>query len=137
MTMEYKKILLTFDTPKEISLDQTSRLLYYLNNTYKILYFTQQKRNVNLDYVNLIKLKKGEELKLAVIKKTSPFQIEILIPLLVGALTIPKTFLETLRIIRDWDLDRERKKLENEKLRWEIQKMKRLEDFKIINVEEK
>ncbi len=135
--MEYKKILLTFDTPKEISLDQTSRLLYYLNNTYKILYFTQQKRNVNLDYVNLIKLKKGEELKLAVIKKTSPFQIEILIPLLVGALTIPKTFLETLRIIRDWDLDRERKKLENEKLRWEIQKMKRLEDFKIINVEEK
>lgn len=84
-------------------------------------------------------------LKIKRIKKESPIQFEILIPLIAGAIAIPKSFVELLKIIRDWNLDKEKKRLENENLRLNNQRLKnelfkeankllKIEDIKIIKI---
>jgi len=68
-------------------------------------------------------LKEDELLKVYYLKQESPIEIGIIIS---AALALPlaaKAFVELLRIIRDWTLDREYKILRNEQLRLEVDRL--------------
>lgn len=66
------------------------------------------------------RLPRGLELKLGLISKQSPLTIELIVGTAGGLLLAAKTFAEILHLIRDWSLEREKKKLENLQHRIEI-----------------
>lgn len=141
---EYKKIEIICRTPKELSVDELGRFFYYLNNIYKILYFGAKNRTIDHRFIHLKKLPKEERLKVSIIKKSSPLQFEILIPLIITSFpSYALLFLEIIKLIRGMESSKEIKSKinnissQNEKLQREIEKLNRLKEIKIIEVKEK
>lgn len=75
-------------------------------------------------------------LRIASLSKESPIQIELVLGIAAVMLATAKTFVELLKLIRDWRLDRESKELQNEKLRAEIAKILENVDMKKVSPEE-
>jgi hypothetical protein len=141
---EHIKLKIICETPLNLSVDELSRFLYYFNNLYKIIYFSE---NGEVDsFYNLKGIKDEDKLRILVITKESPLIFVALIPLLAESAKLFKEFLEIIKIIRDWDLDRELKEtyIEKEKLEikklelliTELEKITRLKEIKIKEVEE-
>ena len=87
------------------------------------------------------KLNDKERLRTSVIRKESPFEFIILIPLIFGGVSAAKKFVETIKLIRDWELDRKIKelmakqlRLQNEFLGKEINKITKLKEITVISV---
>ena len=141
MTEGYKKVSITCETVKEVSVYELSRFFYYLNNIYKIIYFQETKKEKELKFYYRRKLNDKERLRTSVIKKESPLEFIILIPLIFGGASATKKFVETVKLIRDWKLDRKIKELtaeqlrsQNELLRKEINKITKLKEITVISV---
>jgi hypothetical protein len=141
MVEEYKKVRITCETAKMVSVDELSRFFYYLNNIYKLIYLRETGKRLEFFYRR--KLKDEEKLRISIVRKESPLEFVILIPITYGILSVSKLFIENLKLIRDWNLDREIKELrgeqltlQNELLRAEINKIAKLKEIRIIIVEE-
>ena len=141
MIEAYKKVTITCETVENVSVDELSRFFYYLNNIYKIIYFQETERASK--FYHLRKLKAEERLRISIIRKESPLEFVILIPISIGLLKISELFITNLKLIRDWKIDREIKELQaeqlrlrNELLRHEIDKIIKLNEIGIIIVEE-
>ena len=138
---EYKKVRITCETAKDVSVDELSRFFYYLNNIYKLIYLQETKKDTK--FYNLRKLKDKEKLRISIVRKGSPLEFVILIPITYGILSVSKLFIENVRLIRDMKADDklnkfkiEQSRLQNELLRKEINKIAKLKEIKIIIVEE-
>ena len=68
-------------------------------------------------------LPESDKLKVSHIHLGSPLSIELLIGIIFGFPTAALAFIKLLQIIRDWDLDREKKRLENLELKLRIHKL--------------
>jgi len=112
MMGEYKKARITCKTVKEISVEELSQFLRYLNNIYKLIYLYATKRDTKYYYRR--KLKDEEKLRISIVRKASPLLLEILIPAVSSA--VPVLLLEIIKIIRDCKLNSVRRRLEIENL---------------------
>lgn len=68
------------------------------------------------------------DLKIGKISKYSPIEIDLIVVTAGGFIMAAKTFAELLRLIRDWSLEQEKKRLEN--LRTRIEILERLEGLR-------
>ncbi|MBW1960009.1 MAG: hypothetical protein JRJ04_01005 [Deltaproteobacteria bacterium] len=59
-------------------------------------------------------------MKIGRISRYSPIEIELIVATAGGLIVAAKTFAELLRLIRDWSLEKEKKRLENLQARIEI-----------------
>lgn len=71
------------------------------------------------------RLPSGLDLKVGTISRYSPIEIELIVATFGGLIIATKTFVELLHLIRDWPLEREKKRLEN--LQTMIEILERLE----------
>jgi len=108
---EYKKARITCETVKEISVEELSQFLRYLNNIYKLIYLHATKRDTKYYYRR--GLKDEEKLRISIVRKASPLLLEILIP---AVSSVVNVLLEIIKIIRDWKLNSVRRRLEIENL---------------------
>lgn len=138
---EYKKVRITCETAKDVSVDELSRFFYYLNNIYKLIYLQETKKDTK--FYNRRKLKDKEKLRISIVRKGSHLEFVILITITYGILSVSKLFIENVRLIRDMKADDklnkfkiEQSRLQNELLRKEINKIAKLKEIKIIIVEE-
>jgi len=111
MMGEYKKARITCETVKEISVEELSQFLRYLNNIYKLIYLHATKRDTKYYYRR--GLKDEEKLRISIVRKASPLLLEILIP---AVSSVVNVLLEIIKIIRDWKLNSVRRRLEIENL---------------------
>ena len=121
---EYKKARITCETVKEISVEELSQFLRYLNNIYKLIYLHATKRDTKYYYRR--GLKDEEKLRISIVRKASPLLLEILIP---AVSSVVNVLLEIIKIIRDCKLNSVRRRLEiknlilqNELLRRELRR---------------
>lgn len=68
-------------------------------------------------------LKEDELLKIYYLKQESPIEIGIIISAALASPLAAKAFVELLKMIRDWNLDREYKVLRNEQLRSQVERL--------------
>lgn len=68
-------------------------------------------------------LREDELLKVYYLKQESPIEIGIIISAALVSPLAAKAFVELLKMIRDWNLDREYKILRNEQLRLEVERL--------------
>jgi len=138
---EYRSLKIICETEKEISMDELSRFFYYLNNIYKILFLYETKKNIKFYYIKC--LKKEERLKITIIKKSSPLEFVISIPIIYAGLKTIQLFIEIIKTIINYRFEKERYrleieklKLENELLKREIEKILRLKEIRISEIYE-
>jgi hypothetical protein len=151
MIEDYKKVRITCETAKDVSVDELSRFFYYLNNIYKLTYLQETKKDTK--FYNRRKLKDKEKLRISIVRKESPLIFVILTPITIGLLEISKLFIENLKLIRNLNSDRKIKELQveqlilqnellknkidkSELLKNEINKIGKLKEIKIIIVDE-
>ncbi len=70
-------------------------------------------------------LPESDKLKVSHIHLGSPLSIELIIGVALGFPAAAKAFVEFIKLIRDWDIDKERKRLGNMELKLGLQKMVR------------
>lgn len=77
-------------------------------------------------------LPETDKLKVSHIHLSSPLSIELILGIAIGFPAAAKAFIEFIKLIRDWELDRERKQLQNIELRLKIKKI--IKEFNIIDI---
>ena len=110
-----KKILLKCEVDEEVSVRDLSEFLVDLAFLYdRCVLFKENPYNPILYSPNFYKrwrrLPRGLELKILKISKDSPLEILLIAG---AALSALKMFLDILKIIRDWNVEKERGELEN------------------------
>ena len=116
-----------------------STLIPRKSRTTSLIYLQETKKDTK--FYHRKKLKDKEKLRISIVRKESPLDFVILIPIIYGLLSVSKLFIENLKLIRDWNLDREIKELQAEKLRSEllnkeINKIGKLKEIRINSVDE-